>query len=303
MTVSKKDEAHADETKGLLSSSSSLNKVNTMPSPGSTDCPSASQIMFGYGSRSSNGQEEPLIQMSPSNSKMNDLMAPYADGSFSMEGGDPTFRRQMRRTKMIKLLAAGLVLLVACTVGWSVLGNDQETPALPVTPNHHNQIEPSKPKSAPPLSLKHPVTDLDLPSVLRTSAAPHRALFGPLTSPAIPTNAWYENLILVGPSGDPTGEQRVYPLPYLVDTVGPLPGLRVNSPYVKAGATDIQLIEIPQHGITLGASRPVARTFPSKNGISKKYTITHMTPLGITLEWVRKLWWLYFVVVPNPTIQ
>lgn len=277
MAPNKKEVAN-DEKSGLLSK-------NAMPSPASTDFPSASKL-FGYGAATDGSGNEPLIQMSNSNA---DLYLPYADsnnGSFdSLEGGDPNFRRQVRRKK---LMTRGIALAVCLAVALGVYGL-ASGPATPkktsdqLNPSENNHEEANIPDtSTKPLSKKHPVTDLKIPEVLRTSAAPNEDLFGPNTSPARPTNAWYENLVLC--KGEPTEEQRVYPLPYLVDTVGPLAGIRVNSPTVKAGATDIQLIEIPQHGLTVGAAAP-AHVVDGTVTKSKAYTITQMTPLGITLEW------------------
>lgn len=124
---------------------------------------------------------------------------------------------------------------------------------------------------------------------------------------AMPTNAWYQNLLLA--HGEPSEEQRAYPVPYVVDLVGPIPGVRLHHPNVQGGATIIQLNQVLEHGLTIGSSSLKYLLGESSinkkkkrhhhdddddddqvgekpQAVSKKYAITKMTPLGITLEWV-----------------
>ena len=107
---------------------------------------------------------------------------------------------------------------------------------------------------------------------------------------ALPTNAWYQNLLMA--KGEPTQEQRAYTVPYIVDLIGPIPGMRIHHPTVQGGTKIIQLTEVEAHGLTLGAA---TRNFllNGANPLSKKYAVTKMTPLGVTLEWVSTSYFYY----------
>ena len=52
----------------------------------------------------------------------------------------------------------------------------------------------------------------------------------PLTP--LPTNAWYQNLILGSSNTDP--ENKVFQVPYIVDTAGIIPGVRTHPCYLEA---------------------------------------------------------------------
>jgi hypothetical protein len=121
---------------------------------------------------------------------------------------------------------------------------------------------------------------------------------------AIPTNSWYENLLLArGPN--PSNLQRAYPSPYLVDVVGLIPGLRVHSSHVDANAVGMQLSFNEDFGLVVGASKdkymPSTTKQDHEDGTSSnedndgrtdephshKYKVLEATDIGITLEWVR----------------
>lgn len=128
---------------------------------------------------------------------------------------------------------------------------------------------------ASPFSTLHPVDDLGLFGVVHTRLPPESVGRG--SSQALPTNAWYENLLVA--DGEPTSINKAYTIPYLVDAVGPIPGLRVHSTHLTATATTVQLDIVETHGLTVGASTGANST--------KGYSVVSTSPLGLTLTWVR----------------
>lgn len=107
----------------------------------------------------------------------------------------------------------------------------------------------------------------------------------------LPTNEWYLNLI-VGLDEDPgqngkydnyVGEaNRVYTIPYIVDTVGTVVGLRLHYPNVLSYGTVIQTNFIPEHGLALGTD---------DEGFTRQYQVDEDTlpsKLGIGIRWKRE---------------
>jgi hypothetical protein len=130
-------------------------------------------------------------------------------------------------------------------------------------------------KPASPFSTLHPVDDLGMFGVVHKRSPPESVVRG--NSQAVPTSAWYENLLVA--DGEPTSIHKAYVIPYLVDAVGPIPGLRVHSNHLTATSTTIQLEFVETHGLTLGAF--------SSSGTSNSYSVVSTNPLGLTLKWVR----------------
>jgi hypothetical protein len=110
---------------------------------------------------------------------------------------------------------------------------------------------------------------------------------------ALPTNSWYQNLLMV--RDEPSNLQRVYPVPYLVDVVGLIPGIRAHVTHVEANAEVMQLSFNDNFGLVVGATAIFNATAASIGVIdedddtfgSHKYKVAATTDLGITLEWVR----------------
>ena len=101
---------------------------------------------------------------------------------------------------------------------------------------------------------------------------------------AMPTNAWYQNL-LVGSvnEGHLTPNNRAYTVPYILDMVGPVPGVRVQFPHVLSSDTIIQLSAVERHGLTLGTV---------KDGtVDDVYIVDEDSPprqLSLGLKWTKK---------------
>jgi len=202
-----------------------------------------------------------------------------------------------------KTLFASLIAVVALAGGAFVVHNHQVQTGTSTSGSHKFQqdkhLAPNSihkqhgliSAAERPLSRNHPVLDLKVLGLKRPDfSSPNINLFdASVSSQALPTNAWYQNLLLVhGQNPEPTEEQRVYPVPYVVDMVGPIPGMRLHMPQVVGGATVIQLTQVLAHGLTLGATTRKSLVQPGDEEASNKaYKIVKMTPLGITLEWVR----------------
>jgi len=134
----------------------------------------------------------------------------------------------------------------------------------------------------PPFSTLDPVKDLGLYPLSRPQdSSPPKSLLRDTPQQAVPTNMWYQNLLLA--KGEPTDVHRAYPMPYVVDSVGPIPGLRAHPNHFDSSTTVVQLSFVASHGLTLGAA--VADSSQSEP-LSKRYSVVSTTALAVTLEWV-----------------
>jgi hypothetical protein len=140
----------------------------------------------------------------------------------------------------------------------------------------------SESESAAPFSALDPVTDLGLFKFTRPEeSSPSSRL--KLSRKALPTNAWYQNLLLLQPNQEPSELHRVYTIPYVVDTAGPIPGLRIHAHHLDATSTTVILAVTEAYAVTLGATREMNTQEEDTNG----YSVVAATDLGVTLEWVR----------------
>lgn len=129
---------------------------------------------------------------------------------------------------------------------------------------------------ASPFSTLDPVEDLGVMGVVH-SVVPPESLARVSDNKAMPTNAWYENLIVGAKEEPPTNIYKAYAVPYLVDAAGAIPGLRVHPNHLDTQDSLVQLLVVEPHGLTLGAS----------GSTEMAYNIASTNPLGVTLEWVR----------------
>jgi hypothetical protein len=149
---------------------------------------------------------------------------------------------------------------------------------------------PSKKKNATrsPFSILHPVTDLGMYDFPRpkTSIPARPMKEGLLNRNAYPTNSWYQSLL--APPDEPSELHRAYAVPYVVDTIGPIPGLRLHPNHIDASSYVITLYVINEYGLTFGAAVNAASSKNLKNIElpTHQYKVTHATPLGLTLDWV-----------------
>ena len=128
-------------------------------------------------------------------------------------------------------------------------------------------------------STLHPVDDLGMVDV-EHARAPPVSVVRSSAAQALPTNAWYQNLIVA--DGEPNNDNKAYAIPYVVDAIGPIPGLRVQPNHLTAESTVVQLIAVEAHGLTLGAASAEGSETPTKG-----FSVESSNPLGLTMQWVR----------------
>lgn len=154
---------------------------------------------------------------------------------------------------------------------------------------------PDLPLSSPskPFSTLDPVKDLGLypfdrpheSSPQATCLGKHAtSILSTNSASALPTNAWYEN-VLLSPD-EPTTSQRAYTVPHVVDMVGPIPGLRMHPNHIDTSQTVMQLSLVASHGLTLGVAGDANEFIGTEPQVSKRYSVTKTTPLGFSLAWV-----------------
>ena len=146
-----------------------------------------------------------------------------------------------------------------------------------------------------PFSLLDPVKDLKLASYDRPEETkPPKELFAKnyhhdKSKPHqhVPTNAWYQNLLLL--RGEPSNIHRLYSTPYLLDVVGHIPGLRTHRTRVLSSDSVLQLTQNEENGVTLGAAMDMTAgmTNNKKEELPHAYRVLETTKLGLTLQWVR----------------
>jgi hypothetical protein len=196
----------------------------------------------------------------------------------------------LKSNRIARFGCIGVIVALLALVTWK--GAEREGPFGPTRPLPYNKDSISEfhgtVVGSKPLSLLDPVEDLDLPSAERPhDSRPGRALKAS-GQQALPTNAWYQNMIMVG-IADPNPLNRVYTVPYIVDASGPIAGLRVHNNHIGASTSVVQVYTVEEYGLTIGAWTDA--TIDIRTNESKTYTVKQMTELGLTLEWVRFITW------------
>lgn len=73
---------------------------------------------------------------------------------------------------------------------------------------------------------------------------------------ALPTNSWCENFFLGSDNNEP--ENKVFQLPYIIDTAGPIVGLRTHPAHMLANDRQVQMNYELENGLSLGATEAFA---------------------------------------------
>lgn len=133
-------------------------------------------------------------------------------------------------------------------------------------------------------STLDPVRDLGLMDFNRPDASkpPSTLTNGVSSGKSYPTNSWYQNMLLTKGS-KPEATHRAYAIPYVVDAVGPVPGVRVHPSHSSSSNTEVHMNVVESFGLTLGSVQTVGDSVADDDYI---YHIQKTTPLGLTLEWV-----------------
>ena len=139
----------------------------------------------------------------------------------------------------------------------------------------------------PPFSVLDPVEDLDRHDYQRPeSSTPSRRL-DPLTENkkvALPTNAWYQNMLRLGEDQEPTKDHRVYTIPYIIDAAGEFAGIRAHATRLYTTPIQVELQIDEPWGLTLGAMSDISLDFTTPE-LDKGYSVHEATDLGLTLQW------------------
>jgi endo-1,3(4)-beta-glucanase len=112
---------------------------------------------------------------------------------------------------------------------------------------------------------------------------------------SIPTNAWYQSLIVM--QGDEENE-LAFQTPYIVDTKGPRQGLRTTGVWVQSTDMNVQNIHDATCGLIMGAKEdlltpkihvPEIPTAPGDASATNEHSMkAPFSPLAIELEWRAK---------------
>ena len=183
-----------------------------------------------------------------------------------------------------RILPAILILAIPVVYMLSSSSPSSSTP-LATTQVHVPMVGETVYSYPKPFSQLDPVYDLHLHGFDRNAdTSPPLNVYRPNADAAVPTNEWYQNLLIN--HAETTELQRVYAVPYMVDLAGPIPGLQIHPNHIDASSNVIQLSYVIPHGLTLGAAEN-SKHATSVNTMTNEYSVLHMTPLGITLTWVR----------------
>jgi len=134
----------------------------------------------------------------------------------------------------------------------------------------------------PPFSTLDPVYDLNLYRYERPANSSPNSRLGPLSRKALPTNAWYQNLLRLGLEEEPTRDHRAYTIPYVIDVAGDIPGVRIHGTRLDATPSQITVTVDEPYALILGAMADGATQGTS---LGKGYEVHQATDLGITLQW------------------
>lgn len=249
----------------------------TLPSPHSTDRPvqlDHGGDGFGPTISSSGNMKDDEEEYNRQQQESRSLKG--GKGSQNMKWDGPQSNVGRRRAVFLLLLACIASVSLLALVNFRVRSRQAS-----MTPNY------SLPQ---PFSRKHPVADLGIADVSRPEQTkPPSRMFRRLESPdsgqrePLPTSAWYQNLLLT--RGEPSNLHRAYASPYVVDLVGPIPGLTLHSSFVVPTSKVVQLANMAAFGLTLGAAGAISEKIDQK--LSHQYTVSSPTELGVTLHWVR----------------
>lgn len=238
-------------------------KLLSHPSACSTDGPV--RVKVKYTSSNDDVEDSLAVHLQA----LDDVPKPVVVGSSSKK---LSAKRLLERHHVI------LMLLFGCALSVALVSLINYRPTVSETHNLHPL----------PFSRIHPV-DLGIMEYTRPEASfPPSGLFrrfhdnaSQIKSKVLPTNAWYQNMLLV--RGEPSTVHRAYAIPYLLDAVGVVPGLRINPNFLVASTNVVQLSFNELFGLTVGATGNLKN---KRKKESFQYTVGETTELGITLHWV-----------------
>lgn len=150
--------------------------------------------------------------------------------------------RAQHDKRKTRLYAAVLLFVVAAVATVLMFqSNASPSPSLP----EQGAAWSSK---SQPFSVVNPI-DLGVLAVDRPLGSKPGAIFSHFVGyekpdVPLPTNAWYENLLLGYNSNNV--ENKVFEVPYVMDTAGAIPGVRAHACHVKAATRSIEVSNLHQ---------------------------------------------------------
>jgi len=139
----------------------------------------------------------------------------------------------------------------------------------------------------PPFSVLDPVRDMDRYDYDRPESSVPSARLDPLIDQnkrALPTNAWYQNMLRLDADEEPSIDHRVYTVPYMIDAAGDFAGIRAHATRLETTPLQVGLNIDEPYGLTLGAMTDVINNVAATK-LDKGYSVHEATDLGITLHW------------------
>ena len=194
----------------------------------------------------------------------------------------------------------------------------------------------------PPFSTLDPVKDLSTLPYNRPNISAPGSVFGPkyqhgqrITHHPLPTNLWYENIILLNDEQkSPNNDNQVYTVPYVVSFNGLVSGIKLESTRLLGMEEIVQVTFVNTHGLTLGAAESFGRNKDHGenrgvsdgifgNAVERRYIVmdddddddddgndnnskdtrnnrqdhSPLTPLGITIKWLSVCFVLFCFVL------
>lgn len=172
----------------------------------------------------------------------------------------------------------------------SPVASPGSTPAL--SPSTQNEVDSGELDIVEDrtFALFGPLSTLDptvyFADVVRPADSSPSSRLDPLKekSSAVPTNSWYQNLLLLRDGEVPSMNHQAYTLPYIVDVAGPIPGVRLHSGRVETSADQVIVSSDQALALTLGAA--VSFSDSSLNTtVDNGYSVLSTNELGLTLKW------------------
>lgn len=248
----------------------------TPPSPSSTDQPTTSNP-------NEYGTLDDTVRRNSSSASFEMLLPKESERDYDegfLAWVTFTIRHALRGRPVRTAVLLVIAILLPLLFGYSFMsfGYSRGEP-----PNMPMQL-PLKGGERTPFSTLNPVADLGLYALLRPKeTSPPDSVLHESRHRALPTNTWYQNMLMA--KGEPTNVHRVYAMPYVLDVVGPIPGLRAHTNHIDASTTVVQLSFVDSYGITLGAAPNGRVNSNPTRALSKKYSVVSATSLAVSLQW------------------
>lgn len=176
----------------------------------------------------------------------------------------------------VKRIAGSLLALVTVLISLSLLSRQNNDPIL----------DAAWSSKALPFSTVDPAS-LNVIVVDRPFSSKPGPVFGELLERGpddellipLPTNNWYENLLLGSSTVD--AENKVFAVPYILDTSGYIQGIRSHPAHVQANDRTVMMTYEEKNGMSLGAVEP----FHHQHHVHTSKTVPRPSKLAIELEW------------------